>query len=137
MRFIHSETFKEEGLSKVYIKHKGRVFKGFAKCNPNDTWSEFTGCQFAELRATLKALKAEYREEKFKVEAIRNFVTATTQYKKFDKDSDTAKAMYRQYNRRVKNLERIAEDIQTVKEIIAARMKALNNISNKKEDKGN
>ena len=135
MKFLKSWTFKDERLSQVHIEHKGHIFEGSAMCHPDDDWSEFTGCKFAELRAILAALKAEYREEKLKLDAIKDFINATSQYKKFDNESGTAKAMYRQYNRRVKKLEELAEDITAVKSAIAGRLKALESIQKKKQSK--
>ena len=47
MRFLDSGTVKETGYSTVIIKHKGNEYMGQAKCHPDDTFSEFTGCIYA------------------------------------------------------------------------------------------
>ena len=134
MKFLKSWTFKDERLSQVHIEHKGEVYVGIAKCHPDDEWSEFTGCKFAELRATKEALKAQYKEEKLKLDAIKTFMTAVGQYKNFDGESSTAKAMYRQYNRRVKQLKEIASDIAAIDDVIKARLKSLEVIEGKRKN---
>jgi len=134
MKFFSSLTLKSKGVSQVCIEHKGQIYAGVAKCHPDDTWSEFTGCKFAELRATKKALKAQYKEEKLKLDAIKTFMTAVSQYKNFDNESSTAKAMYRQYNRRVKRLEEIASDISAIDDVIKARLKSLKVIEEKRKN---
>lgn len=134
MKFLNSWTFKSDGLSQVYVEHKGQIFEGVAKCHPDDEWSEFTGCRFAELRAEKKALKAQYKEEKLKLDGIKNFITAVSQYKNFDNESPTAKAMYRQYNRRVKQLEELASKISAIDNIIKYRLEALKSAEKKRKE---
>ena len=134
MKFCNSWTFKSDGLSQVFVEHKGQVYEGIAKCHPDDIWSEFTGCKFAELRAMKKALKAQYKEEKLKLNAIKNFITAVSQYKNFDNESSTAKAMYRQYNRRVKQLEELASKITAIDDVIKSRLKALKVVEEKRKE---
>lgn len=134
MKFFNSWTFEPDRFSRVSIEHKGQIYEGTAKCHPDDIWSEFTGCKFAELRAMKKALKAQYKEEKLKLDAIKNFITAVGQYKNFDNESPTAKAMYRQYNRRIKQLKEIASDIAAIDDIIKARLKSLEIIEEKRKN---
>ena len=132
MKFIDSFTDKDSRMSHVFMQHRGYVYEGISRCNPDDEWSEFTGCKFAELRAILKALEDEYKEEKVKVDAISQFVTAIEQYKNFNNEDASAKAMYRQYNRRVKRLEELKSDITDVKAVIKARLKSLETLEKKK-----
>lgn len=135
MKFIDSHVYKEIRMSEVIIEHKGEEFVGFAVCHPDDTWSDYIGCKFAELRATLKALKYEYQIEKEKVNEIQKFIAIVEQYKNFNKEDGTAKAMYRQLNRRLKNLKAIEEDINMVKKTIKARLKALEKTNQILKDK--
>lgn len=135
MKFINSYVDKEIRMSEVIIEHKGKEFAGFADCHPEDAWSDYIGCKFAELRATLKALKYEYKIEKAKVDEIQKFITIVEQYKNFNKEDGTAKAMYRQLNRRLKNLKAIEEDINMVKKTIKARLKALEKTNQILKDK--
>ena len=135
MKFIDSRVYKEIRMSEVIIEHKGKEFAGFAVCHSDDTWSDYIGCKFAELRATLKALKYEYKIEKRKIEEIQKFIAIVEQYKNFNKEDGTAKAMYRQLNRRLKNLKAIEEDINMVKKTIKARLKALEKTNQILKDK--
>lgn len=111
MKFLDSYTFKDKGFSAVYVTHRGKNYEGTAKCHPDDNWSEFTGCRYAEQRAEIKALKDEYHQKKEACEECRKFVRAVSQYKNFDKESPSAKAMYRQLNRRIKEVNNLADII--------------------------
>ena len=111
MRFLDSSTVKETGYSTVIIEHKGNKYMGQAKCHPDDIFSEFTGCRYAQERAEISALKAEWRKKKAKCEECRKFVNAVSQYKVFDKNHPIAKAMYRQLNHRIKEVNKLAEII--------------------------
>lgn len=102
MKFLTSITKPEKGISKVFIEHMGRTFVGYAKKHPEDNWSEFTGCRYAEERAEIKALKAELKKKKHDCDECKKFVTAVSQYAEFDPKSPTARAMFRQLNRRIK-----------------------------------
>lgn len=135
MKFINSYASEKIRMSLVTIEHKGKIFEGRADCDPDDAWSDYIGCKFAELRATLKALKYEYKIEKAKVNEIQKFIAIVEQYKNFNKEDGTAKAMYRQLNRRLKNLKAIEEDINMVKKTIKARLKALEKTNQILKDK--
>ena len=111
MKFIDSYTKIEDGLSTVIVEHKKEKYSGVAHCHPDDNFSEFTGCRYAHERAEIKALKAEWRQKKHDCEECRKFLIAVSQYANFDKESTTAKAMYRQLNRRIKEVNRLAEEI--------------------------
>ena len=61
MKFISSSYDKTTGRSKVVMQHLGVKFIGNAQVHPDefDKASEYAGCYYAELRATIKALKYE------------------------------------------------------------------------------
>ena len=111
MKFVDSHTCPTTRKSYAAIRYKGKDYKGFAKCHPDDEWSEYIGCMIAEMRAEIAALKEEYKKKKQSCEECRKFVVAVTQYAKFDKTSPSAKAMFRQLNRRIKEVNKIAEAI--------------------------
>lgn len=111
MKFLTSETYPNKGLSIVSIEHKGKNYRGEAKLHPEDTWSEFTGCRFAEERAEIKALKDEYKQKRHDCDECRKFVTAVQQYAKFDPKSPSAKVMFRQLKCRIKEVNRLADEI--------------------------
>ena len=111
MRFLDSSTVEEIGYSTVIIKHKGNEYVGQAKCHPDDTFSEFTGCRYAQERAEINALKDEWKQKKHDCDECRKYLIAVSQYTGFDKESSTAKAMFRQLNRRIKEVKKLAEII--------------------------
>ena len=111
MRFLDSCTVKETGYSTVIIKHKGNEYVGQAKCHPDDTFSEFTGCRYAQERAEINAIKDEWKQKKHDCDECRKYLIAVSQYAGFDKESSTAKAMFRQLNSRIKEVNKLAEII--------------------------
>ena len=115
MQLTYSDFDEVSGLSMCEVKHKRKKYKGWAKIHPEDERaglaSKYTGCRYAEMRAQIKALKDEYNREKAACEECRKFVTACSQYKNFDKTSPTAKAMFRQLNRRIKRVNELADEI--------------------------
>lgn len=113
MILVESIFNKLNGTSTVIIKHKGEYFCGSAKLHPEDleNASKYTGCRFAEMRAEIKALKKDYKKAKASCEECRKFVKACIQYKNFDKESPTAKAIFRQLNMRIKQVNALADKI--------------------------
>ena len=111
MRFLDSGTAKETSYSTVVIAHKGNKYVGQAKCHPDDTFSEFTGCRYAQERAEINALKDEWKQKKHDCDECRKYLIAVSQYAGFDKESSTAKAMFRQLNCRIKEVNKLAEII--------------------------
>ena len=113
MQLINSGFNEGTGKSTSVIKHKKKKYYGYAWLHPEDKEiaSKYTGCRYAEMRAEIKALKAEHKKEKTACEECRKFAKACSQYKNFDKDSSTAKAMYRQLNRRIKRVNQLADEI--------------------------
>lgn len=113
MKFISSYYDKENGKSTVVMQHLGRRFLGVAHVHPEDQEiaSSYAGCEYAEIRATIKALKYERRILKEKADAAIDFVRACECYKDFSKDSKTAKVIYRQINRRIARVNALADQI--------------------------
>ena len=113
MQLIESYFNETLGKSISVVKHRKRQYYGYAWIHPEDKEkaSKYTGSRYAEMRAEIKALKAEHKREKAACEECRKFVKACSQYKNFDKDSSTAKAMYRQLNRWIKRVNQLADEI--------------------------
>lgn len=111
MKFLTSKTYPDKGLSVVFVEHKGNNYRGEAKLHPDDKWSKFTGCRFAEERAEIKALKDEYKQKKHDCEECRKFVAVVQQYAKFNPGDPSARAMFRQLNRRIKEVNNLADKI--------------------------
>ena len=133
MRFLDSGTVKETGYSTVIIKHKGNEYVGQAKCHPDDTFSEFTGCRYAQERAEIKALKDDWKQKKHDCDECRKYLIAVSQYAGFDKESSTAKAMFRQLNRRIKEVNKLAEIISKKQFNLQVAIKQQDSFNNKIE----
>lgn len=117
MKFL-SADYADAGyktISSVKVKHLGEVFTGLAFCHPDDIdkASEFAGCAYAEARAQIKALKYERKIMLQDAESCRKFIKACECYKNWDKESATAKAAYRQLNRKIKKVNDITDEINT------------------------
>ena len=113
MKFFHSHYNKEEGISSVIMKHLGADFIGNAHVHPDDKEkaSEYMGGAIAETRAVIKALKYERKLLKENAEVCRKFIKACECYKGWDPESPTARAAYRQLNRRIKAVNDITDEI--------------------------
>lgn len=139
MKFISSNYNDFFRISTVWMQHLGKKFDGYAKLHPDDLTNESTyaGCALAELRATVKALKYERKIAKNKSDEALDFVKSCEGYAKFDPESDTAKVMYRQLNRRIKRVNDLTDQINELLEQIQTfaqrRQIVLNAIKRNKE----
>ena len=120
MKFISSEYDSYLGHAVVIMQHLGKKFIGTANLHPDDSEnaSEFAGCALAELRATVKALKYERTIAKQASDEALKFVHACENYAKFDPESDTAKVIYRQLNRKIKQVNDLTDQINELLEQI-------------------
>lgn len=118
MQFISSdyEVNDMEAISSVVVQHLGEKFYGYAWGHPDDkeNWSEFAGCSYAETRAMIEALKYERNIVKRKADDAIDFLKACECYKNFDKNSETAKVLYRQVNQRVKKVNDLTDKINNL-----------------------
>ena len=139
MKFIQADYNSVDGISGVIIEHLGQKFSGFAWVHPDDkeNASEFAGCEYAEIRATIQALKYELKLEKKAYKECLNFVKACKCYKKFNEEDATTKVMYRQLNRRKKKITDLQKDINNIQEeldlLISRRDKITLKLKEKKE----
>ena len=117
-QLIESDYDKLTGKSFVKIKYKGKYYLGIAKLHPDDVdkASKFAGCRFAEQRAIIKALKDELKQKRAACEECRKFVNAITNYTNFNPETPTAKAMFRQLNCRIKEVNNIIDEINATQE---------------------
>ena len=134
-KFNDSRTDKEKQKSVVFIKYKGYLFPGYSYCHPDDEWSEFIGCGYAEIRAQIKALKWELKQKKAACDECRKFVKAVSQYKNFNKEDGTAKAMYRQLNRRIKEVNKIVDEINALELALNIRKRSQDSLKKRKDKK--
>lgn len=139
MKFISSSYDPNTGKSEVVMQHFGIKFIGIAQIHPDD-WenaSSYEGCFIAENRAIILALKYERHLAKKKSDEAIDLLKACEHYTKFDKDSPTAKVLYRQVNRRIKRVNDITDKINNIYKAIEmhthARSTVLKAIKRKKE----
>lgn len=113
MKFISSSYDPESGISAVTMQHMGVKFTGTAKLNPveKEKGSKYAGCSYAEMRATILALKYERKIAKKEADACLNFVKSLECYSKFNKEEDSAKSVYRLLNKRIKRVNDITDEI--------------------------
>lgn len=143
MKFIKSSFDPERGISRVTVQHRGEKYDGTASLHPKDEdkASNYTGCQIAEMRAMIKALKEERRMAKNKADMALDFVKSVECYAKFNKDDDSAKAMYRQLNRRIREVNDLTDQINTlyfnIEAIPLAHSKILETLDKKKSKEDN
>ena len=116
MKFIESSYNEHSGISTVIMQHLGEKFKGIARLHPDDkeNASNYAGCEYAEIRAKIKALKYERAIAKNKSDMAIDFIKSIEGYTKFDKNSDSAKVMYRQLNQRIKRVNDLTDEINSL-----------------------
>ena len=143
MEFRDAIYNKNKGYAHVTVQHLGEIFEGEAWGHPEDkdNWSEFAGCSYAETRAMISALKWERRNAKEKADQSIDFLKSCQCYKNFDKDSETAKVLYRQINQRVKKVndltDKINELYDSLDKAIRRRSIVVNALKNKRAKEDN
>ena len=68
---------KEDGITGIVIQNKYGHFYGSARFNPKDdinTFSEYAGSRYAEIRAVEKFAKFRYKQEKIKLKVIQDLI---------------------------------------------------------------
>lgn len=72
IKYVDSGTVLNRPLSWCIVKCNGIKYKAYAKCLPEDEWSEFFGCYCAEVKASIKALTYELKKRKNYLTAMEN-----------------------------------------------------------------
>ena len=101
-KLVNAIASQKDGESTVTLKYKNKEFTGFANLHPDDEWSDFFGCEIAEIRAKIYAAKWELQNRRQELKNCQNFIKAVECYADFNPESPTARAMYRQLNQRKK-----------------------------------
>lgn len=139
MKFISGSYDHNTGISTVVIQHLGVKFTGRAYLHPDDkeNVSSYAGCEYAETRAKIKALKYERMIAKNKADMAIDLLKSCQCYKNFNTEDATAKVLYRQVNRRIKKVneltDRINELMKSIDKRIFARDITIKSIKRKKE----
>lgn len=76
-KILHESAHVETGVSRCVIQNKYGKFSGYAYFNENDdkdTFSQYAGIRYAEIRATIKFVKLRLKQEKIKLNTIKNLI---------------------------------------------------------------
>lgn len=118
IKFVDSSYDSDIGYSWVKVRVGNKIFIGESLLSEEDKnkESKYAGCRFAELKAELKALKYLRRRKKEECEYYRKFVKSLGCYKNFDKNSPTAKCVYKQLNKRIKEVNQLTDAVNAKRE---------------------
>ena len=118
IKFVDSGYDSDIGYSWVQVRVGNKIFIGESLLSEEDEnkKSKYAGCRFAELKAELKALKYLRRRKKEECEYYRKFVKSLGCYKNFDKNSPTAKCVYKQLNKRIKEVNQLTDAVNVKRE---------------------
>lgn len=137
MKFISSYYDQNTGTSYVTVQHLGKKFEGVAHTHPSekDYASEFAGCEYAELKAIIKALKYERKIAKVKSDEALDFVKSCLCYKNFNPDDPSTIVVKRQLQKRINRVNKITDEINATIEYLNERIKQRSNFYKKIENK--
>ena len=118
VKYVKATVDEDDGFSEVVVRNGKRYYHGYAQLHPDDDWSSIFGCRIAELRATLNALNDVIREKRKEYRCIQNFIKACECYKNFDVESNSARCVYRQLNRRKTEIDKLIQTREDIKKFI-------------------
>lgn len=132
--FVDSKTVGRVSFVSIKLNNE-YLFDGKAYCNPDDFFSDYSGCKIAEIRAERKAYKFLLKQERKELHKLENFVKAIECYKDFDKTSKSAKCVYRQLNRHRVNVKSLTNAIRHSIEYENKYIKTLDELNKKQKAK--
>lgn len=120
-KLITSTYDKETGISFAEIVTPLGKFTGVCKLHPEDQeyGSRFLGCDFAERRAYIKALKAKRKAVSAEIKTLEDLYKRLSCYKDFNPDSFEAKKIR-------KTIYEKKTSVESFKNLISAYEEALN-----------
>lgn len=140
-KLIEANYDAETGISIVIIGCRLGRFIGVAKIHPEedeDLKSRFFGCELAERRAYIKALKALRREYKNKVAAlneVNSIVKSLKDYNPYTNECRKIRRTIYEYQDKIANVETIIKAIQdNINELPQKRAKYLAKINSGKNN---
>lgn len=140
MRLV--DAYYSESFEKSYatVEHSingiKQRFEGISKVHPEEEHaSKFTGCRYAEMRARIKAYKAERAALIIKCDECRKFIKACGQCKDWDKNSATAKVAYRQLNKKINHINHLTNVINQLEWDLKIAIRQQETVSKKLADK--
>jgi len=96
---VSSNYDAETGISKVIINTELGTFEGTSKLHDEDKdiQSKYTGCRYAEMRAAAKYLKRKIKNQKIKVDTLKNLISNLERLADYDKDVLEARFVRKNY----------------------------------------
>lgn len=121
---IFSKYYEYTGISVSTIKCKYGEFTGIARLNPedNDIASSFLGCEIAEKRAIIKALKTQLREVKAMQKAVKIIIQDLEKSKTYQKHSVENRRLRKSYWLYQKQILDIKKNISDIEESINTKL---------------
>jgi hypothetical protein len=131
IKFVDAIADEKTGLSRVWLRNGKKEYLGMAHLAEGDDWSHIFGCSIAEIRATIRIINDILRDKRKDLKAIENFVKALECYKNFDENSNTATCVYRQFNRKKIEIERLKMRRAELKKYLTDSIEMRSNIKTK------
>lgn len=131
MKFLYGYFDQKTGESVVGLADKYGTYTGQAKLHPEDKKyaSKYTGCNIAQARAKIKALKSRRYRNKIKINTIKDI--AQDIELNTDNNSKVNKRLnikLKNYNKEIKDIDK---EIEEIKEHIRQRLEIRNKIIKK------
>ena len=123
-KLIFSKYEESTGVSISVIRCRYGEFTGIARLNPEDraNASSFVGCEIAERRAVIKALKAQLREVKAMQKAVKMIIQDLEKSKTYQKHSIENRRLRKSYWLYQKQILDIKKNISDIEESINTKL---------------
>lgn len=123
-KLIFSKYEESTGVSISVIRCRYGEFTGIARLNPEDraNASSFVGCEIAERRAVIKALKAQLREVKAMQKAVEMIIEELEKSKTYQKHSVENRRLRKSYWLYQKQILDIKKNISDIEESINTKL---------------
>ena len=123
-KLIFSKYEESTGVSISVIRCRYGEFTGIARLNPEDraNASSFVGCEIAERRAVIKALRTQLREVKAMQKAVEMIIEELEKSKTYQKHSVENRRLRKSYWLYQKQILDIKKNISDIEESINTKL---------------
>lgn len=136
MKILYGYFNQKTGESTVTLADKYGTYTGYAKLHPNDkaNASRYTGCNIAEGRAWIKALKKQKYRETIKINTIKNLMKDININcnNLLQSNNQLNKRFNLQLKNHINNINTINDQIKFIKQQTQERLKIRNQILQQK-----
>lgn len=114
---VYAKYNPETGLSKVWIKNKYGIFMGKSRLHPDDKEfaSEYIGCHFAEMKATINAYKKKKQDLQLRLKELNYFYEILKSTKYTNLDSIEVRKLRKRIYILEKEIEQVEKEIEQLK----------------------